>query len=381
MPMDATDSRLLKGLTFFALLGLSVYYYPFSWPMEGYVEQVQELEKAKEEIGALKDEYRAHYNSAPQEAFGVEAAQPTKFGPIKPYEVSFLQGEYEKKKQDLKDQILEKQAASRMTFAEWTNVPKRWDGDEGPYFERTYTDRQKKLKEEWQRVYVEVVDDNIGFDDFIKKRDLRMSPERAQEMLRELYIAETVIRLCIKAKVEQKAAEEKLSLKTVAFMRIISVVPLNSVATGPYIPVINPEYEKKKNDPRVQPYTMKPLKKFIREYPVEILLQCDFNSFRRFLSSVRSPGQFLVIRTLKMVSPFLNDSKKDKSDFASIVEGKNSENKPDWLPEHIFVRISAAGMDFFDPDNFLDGTGKMALLDASGQPLPPVRVRVEPTGN
>jgi len=82
-----------------------------------------------------------------------------------------------------------------------------------------------------------------------------------------------------------------------------------------------------------------------------------------------------------MVSPFINDSKKDKSDLTRIVEGKSAEAKLDYKDEHIFVRISAAGMDFFDPDTLPDGVGSAPLLDSSGMALPPVRGRVEPSGN
>ena len=96
MPMDSTDSRLLKGLLFFGVLGLIVYYYPFSWPMEGYLEQTRKLEKAKDEIAAMKASYLPYYNNPPPEAFGEDPNPNAIVPPIKPYEISRLQNEYEK---------------------------------------------------------------------------------------------------------------------------------------------------------------------------------------------------------------------------------------------------------------------------------------------
>jgi hypothetical protein len=83
-------------------------------------------------------------------------------------------------------------------------------------------------------------------------------------------------------------------------------------------------------------------------YPINIRLQCDVNSFRHFLSSVRSKGQFLVIRNLKIISPFLKESLKDKSEFEKLV-GTNTEKETSYKEEHIWVDLSAAGMDFFEP--------------------------------
>lgn len=242
-----------------------------------------------------------------------------------------------------------------MSFAKWTEVPAAYEKIPGTYFANLYADRQSALRKDWRTANVDVLDDQLGFTEWTGRLDLINTPEKATELLRKLFIVETVIKLCIKAKEEQTTTEVNQTRKPEAFMQIISVRPEDSDAVGPVALVDNPKYDAKELNPksdRFQKYLIKTWRAFIQEYPVEIQLRCDVNSFKRFLYSVRSPGHFLVIRRLEVISPSINDSNKNKVEYNNIAKAKSlSAAAAAEVPkEHIWVRMSAAGMDFFDPD-------------------------------
>ena len=74
----------------------------------------------------------------------------------------------------------------------------------------------------------------------------------------------------------------------------------------------------------------------------------------RFLSFVREPKQFLVIRSLEIVSPYLRESLRNKTELKYQGESApNSTTGPARIlklkDNQIQVRITAEGMDFFDP--------------------------------
>jgi len=47
MALDATDTRMIKGLLLFLGLALLLYYYPFSWPLTGIQEQERKQPKTQ----------------------------------------------------------------------------------------------------------------------------------------------------------------------------------------------------------------------------------------------------------------------------------------------------------------------------------------------
>jgi len=240
-----------------------------------------------------------------------------------------------------------------MTFARWTRIPKGIpdkDDRRGAYFYQMWREIRDQVEKDCRDAVVDLDDKEIGFPE--KAATVQMSKSKAQERLRELYIAQKVIQLCVKSKKDQQNFERKRG-KPEAYMRVISISLEESVAIGPYLKELNPQYEKKKKDPRIKKYLIKPLDKFIQMYPVEIRLECDVNTFMRFLNEVRSPGQFLVIVELEIMSPLLLDSKMEqsRSDFQAIsgLEEGGKMRYPN-ADQHIWVRMSAAGMDFFDPE-------------------------------
>jgi len=348
MAMDDTDRTLMKGLIGFGLLAGVLYIYPFSWPAEGFRDQVKKVEVARKALEPKYTEYVKYYPTPKKSVVG----EPEGMEPVRPLgvaEMSTRMREYRRKSEELGRLIREKQVASRMDFAPWTEVPAEEDVP-GFYFQRLWERTRHRLTDESRSKDVELMDQDIGFGKY--SGDLRMSKGRARELLRQLFIAEKVITLCISAKQEQEQIEKRRGLKPEAFVRIISVMPEDPVKIGPYSRTFNPKYDKNERNPkseRYHKYITREWDKFILMYPVEIRLQCDVNSFRNFLNSVRSQkGQFLVIRNLEIVSPFMLESKADQSEFDRLAKGIVDDS--DYKEEHIWVKLSAAGMDFFEPE-------------------------------
>jgi hypothetical protein len=342
MPMDSTDKAMVKGLMLFALLCGILYYYP----LRGLLERVQET---KEKLTPAVLDYNKYYDPAPMAVRGM----PEEDASVEPVTPGNLQ---ERKRQylagigQLKLRTKEKEDTSRMGFADWTRIPDVVSSP-GVYFASTWDRIKYQLADEARRANVDLVDDTIGFGDLPGR--VNMSKAEAETYLRQLFIAEAVVRLCTRAKVAQEKAERESGNKPEAFMRIIKVERGSEkpVEVGPYSRIPNPKYDKAERNPKsekFQKYITKEWDKFIYMYPVNIRLQCDVNSFRYFLSSVRSKGQFLVIRNLKIISPFLKESLRDKSELESLI-GRGNEKNVDYADEHIWVDLSAAGMDFFEP--------------------------------
>lgn len=382
MPMDATDTKLLKGIIAFSVLGLVIYFYPFSWPIESYQKQVQDLDQTREAIGQIKNDYETSFGAPPPRVWDPSADGADLILNPGRTTVEDRKNDYNQAIAALRTQIKNLQESSRMSFADWTVVPAE-ERNPGHYFTYKWDKLRLELGREARNAGVEIEDPDIGFKRFVETDSHTLTKARAEDMLRELHIAETVIRLAIKAKQEQETEERKKNLKPEAFMRIITVTPEDPVKTGPYRRERNEAYKPDitdPRDPRSRKFIIKELPKFIQEYPVEILLQCDVNSFMKFLRSVRTPGQFLVIRNLQIVSPSMADSQKDKDDLQKIV-GENPMQQRDYKDQHIWARISAAGMDFFEPEAQKTASGKpvdevpeMFRRPAKGQ-------KVEPSGH
>ena len=301
-----------------------------------------------------------------------------------------LKDQYIGNNKEMQRLISERERVGCMSFPEWTWVPEGETRNPGVYFIEMLERKKNTLATEWYAAKVECEDPHIGFAPFrgvIATWDIN----KTEEFLRELFIAEKIIKLCIEAKQRQERFEKDNHFvnakgETAAFMRIISVKPGESTTSGPSALIPNPKYNPEEKNPgseRFRKYNVKFWKPFIQEYPVEILLQCDVNTYMRFLHSVRSQGQFLVIRTLQIISPFMEDSLEDKSELEAVVP-KNDETDPNkkakLKDEHILVRMSAAGMAFFDPEKY-----KRGLYESGKKEVRPVntgrRLRSIPQGN
>ncbi|MFH0938778.1 MAG: hypothetical protein V1899_05815 [Planctomycetota bacterium] len=357
MPMDATDKRLVNVLIWFTVFGLLTYFIPGF----GYRAMQEEEEKARELLkppeGSTHKSWVRYYSPMHPAHYGeiFTDTPPPETGVL----LSDLKTNYERNNQAIQQQIKTRQSETRIHFPDWTEIPEKYRDKPGYYWADIWEKHRRILDDEWTRAKVECLEGAIGFGSY--KGLIETNPIRAREFLRELYIAESVIRLCIKAKQEQEEYE-RLRFQPEAYMKIISIIPQESVATGPSELRKNPKFRAGKDERNafVREYIAVPLGKFIQEYPVEIVLQCDINTFERFLYSVRTRDQFLIIRNLEIVSSYLGESKEDKSEltgFETKLKAEGRRAKDPSKDEHVFVRLSAAGMDFFDPETHPHGLG------------------------
>ena len=353
MAMDDTDKRLVKGLVWLVVFASLAYFFPGFWFLPGGYKQ-QKLEEAtqRDRLKQSGEKFRRYYRPLHPAHFGDFSVDPVPDPPGTP--VRLLKEQYAQGNTEIQQLIELKEKASRMSFPDWTKVPEIHKRNPGVHFMLMWQRKQNSLNTEWNQAKVECADSEIGFKRFsglISTWD----ENKTEEMLRELCIAERIIQLCINAKLHQEKDEKANNFAPEAYMRIISVTPDYSTTTGPSSLLPNLKYNPEERNPaseRFRKYNVKPGQPFIQEYPVEIVLQCDINSFMRFLHAVRSPGQFLVIRNLDIFSPFLDDSLYDKAEM----EARDLQTDPNELEkklkikdEHVIVRMSAAGMDFFDP--------------------------------
>ena len=354
MPMDDTDKRLVNGLMWIAAVCLGAYFLPYF----GYQEQQREEERQRDTLIETDKQYRRMYPDMHPAHRGQTTAEEVLDAdgvPLAELNASFTKGNKE-----LDVDIDKKEKASRMNFPDWTNIPLDWRKEEGLYFKDIFEKHKIAIGNELRLNQVSCDDDQIGFGQYAG--ETKIDEVQAKEYLRELFIDEKIIGLCIQAKVKEEKVERDRGLKPEAYMRIVKISKEASQPDGPTALVPNKafsEEERKKNplSERARKYNVKQWKKFIQQYPVEFVLQCDSNTFQRFLYSVREPGQFLVIRNLEIVSPYITESKEDKSELMGQ-ETAGNQDKPSNLKldsRHIQVTISAAGMDFFDPEVYPKG--------------------------
>lgn len=347
MPRDATDTLMLKVLAGLAVLGGAVYFYPFTWPAQGYQGETEAVQQARETLEPILEEYGKYYPPPPRSVLDPDNVEEViqRVG----VKMAARKRAYEAEIVQLKTRIAGKQGVTRMNFVKWTEVPPEEEREPGFYFQRTWDKLRLELVDTARRANVDLVDQDIGFKKI--SGDVRMPQEKARMWLRELFIAQAVINLCINAKLKQEEQERSENKKLEAYMRILSATPEDPVQIGAYSRTPNPQYDPSERNPkseRYQKYITREWRKFIQMYPVRILLQCDINSFRHFLKSVRSQGQFLVIRNLEIVSPYLKESRKDTTEFQRL-SGERGTKVADYKEEHVWVELSAAGMDFITP--------------------------------
>jgi hypothetical protein len=366
MALDATDKRLVRGLLWIAVVAVIAYFLPGY----GYQALCKNEETAREEAERLKSNFDKYYHPPMTDAhLGRTAADTLAEQPGNTALIEARHAEFSDSNAAIEAKLEDEKQRCKMPFgsgdATWVDVPEN-TREPGVYFSKMYEEKRSALEKYCKSNGVELSDREIGFkkkfEGLVKSLNQK---EKAEEFLRELYIAESVVRLCVKAKKAQEEEEIRQAVKPEAYMHIISVTPQDSKATGPFILKRNAKYDEKtanRLSAKGRRYILEPLPKFIQEYPVEIVLHCDANTFRRFLRSVREPGKFLVIRSLEMISPFLAGSETDKSELA-VIQNEIKQNdasgekgkKIDLKDEHIGVRLSAAGMDFFDPNVLPNG--------------------------
>jgi hypothetical protein len=375
MALDATDKRLLNGMIWIiALAGLAYFI-----PGYGYQAQKEEEERVRETLKQTFVKYNKHYPQAHPATFGEpggDIAPPT--GEL----ISALKESYSKSNIVSQDQIEALRAASRMEFPDWTEIPETSRKEPGVYFADTWRKKKFALENEWRIAKVECLDPDIGFGE-MSGTVVQANENKARELLRELFIAQKIISLCIDAKKREEEYEQQKGVKPEAYMKIISVAPQPSVPTRPSALVPNPQYRKDEKNPtsiHFRKFNAVFWKNVIQEYPVEITLQCDVNTFMLFLHSVRRPGQFLVIRNLEILSPFMSESQNDKNEITAFGQkaSRDGAGGKTVKDEHICVKISAAGMDFFDPEKYPNGLYEAAVKDAPSKTG--VRRRRLPTG-
>ena len=360
MAMDLTDRRLVNGVILFLIILLVAYFLPYY----GYQVQQAHEEDERTKLQTAAKGFERFFPPLHPTNWGVHSTETV--NPIHGTPLATSQSKFKDRNLEIIEKIKIKEGDSRMLFADWTNIPPD-RRQAGVYFEEKYEEKREVLKHKWEQAGVECLDEEIGFAGLT---GLIVDENKSKEYLRKLFVAEKIITLCMDAKLQEEQSEKKRGLVPEAYMQIRSVMPQPSITAGPSALVPNPQYDPNEKNPssrKFGKYKVKSWDHFIQEYPIEIVLQCDVNTFERFLHSVRTPGQFLVIRNLEIVSPYMEESMADKTEMNIFSQSEKDEKtdkaKPgkaevsdskhmmlnDIVKEHIIVRMSAAGMDFYDP--------------------------------
>jgi hypothetical protein len=355
MPMGDTDKRIINGLIWLCVIGAAMYFLPafsiLGVPICGYRDFSQQEETTRDGLkNTTSRNWQKYYAPMHPAHWGESSADP-----LESSEAQYLEDvkdSYGQNNLQTNEQIDMQKTRGRMSFPQWTEIPDNKKKEPGVYFDDTWKKLRYELEDKWRKARVECLDPDIGFTSY---KGLVVDENTAKEYLRELFITQKIIELCISAKLDQERREREKGFQPEAFMKIFSVSPRASEATGPSALVPNPNYKPDERNPlsdKAQPFKLQFWRNFIQEYPVEIVLQCDINTFERFLYRVRTPGQFLVIRSLEIVSPLMNESKDDATEVKGFLPKTSEGPRLVLKDEHVLVRMSAAGMDFFDPEKF-----------------------------
>ncbi len=349
---------LIQGTLSLAAISLVAYTYPFDWPLPGIRRQQAKLKHQKELMKLVKTNYVSSFDTPDPSVWGEMSdgqeqknrgegeKRPPSARPSNVRPLATLIGEYQEKVSALENRIQARQSAGRMHFPAWTDLPEDHRWDRGFYFARTYERVRNELISDLAAAGIQLDDPTLGFETFTGVYR-NFSKNKSEAYLRQLYIAEKVIRLCVAAQQDQAQTERKTGPPE-AFMRILSVAPETPVASGPSKLVRNPKWSEKETNPRSNrfpKFNVKQWAPFIVEYPIRFLIQCDVDSLMRFLYSVRQKGQFLVIRNLQIISPTLAESQMDTSELDEIL-ALAQKRGGDPMDHHVWAKITAAGMDF-----------------------------------
>src|ERR1043165_7720416 len=379
MAMDSTDRKLVNGLIVTAVLAGVLYFYPFGWPIEGYQKLMEKENVAREQLTNADKSYTPFYGQIRKIYYDGRDTKDTEKQVSEAVPMNKLKLLYKQANEFHEQQIEAKKASDRIAFPSWTDIPEADKRIPGHYFRFIWEKHQRKVEIDCKNANVELADQDIVF-----KRISGMLPDEAKtkEYLRELHITEKIIELCVQAKQNEENWERSQNKKPEAYMRIMQVEPRDSEPTGPTALKVNPHFdpfEKNPASPKFRKYTVQTWPVFVQEYPVRIQIICDTNSFVRFLHSVRSEGQFLVIRQLEILSPFLDDSVNDKSEEREFKgEAADEKAKKRWpqKDEQVVVTMNVSGMDFFNPAEYPKGLYEKKVDTAKAVPGSQGRRRV-----
>ena len=285
MALDKTDQRLVNGAIIGAVIFGVVYFWPAGWlGLTGYAALADQEASARAQLKTTGVNYDTYHSPIQPVHYGERGEPNISTGDDHPIEG--LKRLYEDANLFTKEKIEEKQSANRIAFPTWTVTD---DRDPGVYFRRIWENHRNVVEIACKNAKVELDDANIGFDRISGKIPDR---NKALEYLRELYIAERIIDLCIQAKLAEENRERNLGFKPEAYMRIMLVEPRDSEATGPTALITNTKYDPSEKNPasaRFRKFNVESWPVFIQEYPVKIQLICDTNTFIQFMHSVRTP--------------------------------------------------------------------------------------------
>ena len=196
--------------------------------------------------------------------------------------------------------------ALEVSFPSWVKAP----GGVAPadWFSMQHAKIGKQLYEEGINKNVGLQDKRLGFSiEMIENLNAREAPEN----LKKLAMVEKLVQLLMDARVS----------------RILTVVPEDFKTTGAIRPAARGSATDDKNREVVY------YERFIREYPVRIVVVTPIDALMRFLHSVRQREQFLMIRNISIRNRQA-EGLRPGGELAKMGE------------DELWVTITAAGMSF-----------------------------------
>ena len=268
------------------------------------------------------------------------------------------------------DQQIAKESAliknyKKQVFFEFPDWVKKADdlklkGQVGGYFSNKKTSESDRLRAVCGpecNIDVNPVIASLGFKSGAVPPD-----DEAKKELRRLAIISKTIDLAAHAKLEQFKADERDKLKNTAYMKICSVEPLKPEFTGAVRLDINPKYREDDKSYRNKRFFIIQYPYFMTEYPIELKMVCDINTFRRFLASTRQPNQYLIIRNIRIRSSTIKMSQEGANDEPSQLSDKDIPDN--FESDVVYIELSAAGVEFLDGHRHEDGvTEPLDLVD------------------
>ena len=285
MALDKTDKRLVNGAIMGAVLAGVVYIWPGWFGIDGISAAKDKENERRASLKVTGASFSQYYSPMQPAHFGEDGEAITATPDVAP--IKDLKNLYDQANAVANQAIRVNKKANRMVFPYWTDIPEG-ERNPGSYFRYVWETRKSAVIERCRNAFVLLDATDIGFD---KIKGNLPDEAKSKEFLRELYITEKIIDLCIQAKLLEEAREKTLNQKSEAFMRILLLDPKDSEPTGPTALTPNPKFDPNEKNPssaKFRKYNLKTWPNFIQEYPVKIQLICDNNTFIHFMYSVRT---------------------------------------------------------------------------------------------
>lgn len=197
--------------------------------------------------------------------------------------------------------------------------------------------------------------------------------------LRRLAIVAKTIDLAAHAKLEQIQADKNDKIRSTAYLKILTVHPLKPEYTGAVRLDRNPKFKENEHDYKNRRFLVSQYPYFMIEYPIEIRMVCDINTFRRFLASTRQPNQYLIIRNIRIRSDTIKLSLEGHADHP--VELSDKDIPDNVSSEMVYIELSAAGVEFIAGHRFQEGvTVPLDLTDYQRGFAPQVKATPNQSG-